>query len=1035
MAASSWASSSACPQPQEEPLLVPVRRAASERAFERWKQQHGGGWVIDIDPHTGRVNFLGGGSLGGGSLGGGSPGGGRPGGGNLGAITPPSSDADFEQLARSSIVQAHDLVGVDVESLRFERVKFLPLGMIGSTDKWSVSFQQQHGGLQVFGGRVNVLLDLDGSMLSIQSTALSSLDGLGLSPSLAANVARNKARLAFEGELGVTPTAVDGARLGIGSALVNQEREARLVWELDASWRVDGVRPEGRRYWIDASTGETLRSIVTVHDLDVSGTVATFATPGTTPDTTLNPAVYTAVKDLRVQGLSGNFITDAAGNFIIPGVTGPVTVTAEFIGPWAHVDNDVGAEEVVVQQISGSGNTLLLNPAPAGAVTSQANAFVEIGRLHDWIRAVDPTDSTADFQAYARVNLASVCNAYFDGFSVNFFAPGGGCASTSYSTVVAHEMGHWLNVLYNTGNGWDGMGEGNADVFAMYLYDTPIVGDGFFGPGTSIRTGLNTRMFCGDCCAGCYGGSVHTEGEVWMGAAWKIRSRLNATNGNVLGDMIADGLFSGWMNAYDQAQIKSVIELQWLVLDDDNGFLDDGTPHFDDIDPGFRDQGFPGYDRPVILYSDVTIQADTVDEQGPYQIQTNAVAQASAGIGNMLLMYRVDGGAWMSRVMVFLGGDLYVAYIPGQASVATVEYYLSGVDLNSVVATYPKAGAADPIRFVVGLVDVLFFDDLEGADDRGWTHGSFGDTTNAHDDFQRGAPAGRAGDPSSAVSGAKVWGNDLGQGAWNGAYQSNQHNWLRTPAIDCSLAINTELRFARWLNVDSSQNDTARILVNGTEVFINDGSGATRDSSWTDVTLDIAAQADGQAAVVVEFSIETGATGSFGGWNLDDVEVRFVAPSPTSVGTAYCFGDGSSTACPCGNSSLPGHGCANSSGAGAILVGLGSTSRQADDLSLRATSLIAGQPALLFSGINAVASGMGVAFGDGLRCAGGGITRLGVRSASPAGAANWGPGLASSGAWSAGDTRRFQCWYRDPLGGPCGTNFNLTHGVEVLFTQ
>jgi hypothetical protein len=33
-----------------------------------------------------------------------------------------------------------------------------------------------------------------------------------------------------------------------------------------------------------------------------------------------------------------------------------------------------------------------------------------------------------------------------------------------------------------------------------------------------------------------------------------------------------------------------------------------------------------------------------------------------------------------------------------------------------------------------------------------------------------------------------------------------------------------------------------------------------------------------------------------------------------------------------------------------------------------------------------------------------------------------------------GDTRRFQVWYRDPVGGPCGSAFNLTQGVEVSFT-
>ena len=30
-----------------------------------------------------------------------------------------------------------------------------------------------------------------------------------------------------------------------------------------------------------------------------------------------------------------------------------------------------------------------------------------------------------------------------------------------------------MNDRYSTGNGNDGMGEGNADVWAMYIWDTP----------------------------------------------------------------------------------------------------------------------------------------------------------------------------------------------------------------------------------------------------------------------------------------------------------------------------------------------------------------------------------------------------------------------------------------------------------------------------------------------------------------------------------------------------------------------------------
>jgi hypothetical protein len=76
---------------------------------------------------------------------------------------------------------------------------------------------------------------------------------------------------------------------------------------------------------------------------------------------------------------------------------------------------------------------------------------------------------------------------------------------------------------------------------------------------------------------------------------------------------------------------------------------------------------------------------------------------------------------------------------------------------------------------------------------------------------------------------------------------------------------------------------------------------------------------------------------------------------------------------------------------------------------------------------------MGLSFGDGLRCAGGSVKRLGVRVPDAAGTAHWGPGLAALGQWGPGDVRFFQGWYRDPVGSSCGTNFNLSNGVEVSF--
>ncbi len=152
------------------------------------------------------------------------------------------------------------------------------------------------------------------------------------------------------------------------------------------------------------------------------------------------------------------------------------------------------------------------------------------------------------------------------------------------------------------------------------------------------------------------------------------------------------------------------------------------------------------------------------------------------------------------------------------------------------------------------------------------------------------------------------------------------------------------------------------------------------------------------------------------------------------LATPFCSGDGSAAPCPCGNSGGPGAGCANSTGVGGELGVGGSDSVASDDLSFSASSLPPHQSALLFAGSASVNGGSGAPFGDGLRCAGGSVVRLGVVSSSAQGAASWGPGLGSIGGWGAGDTRYFQAWYRDSVGSICGSGFNLTQGMAVTFT-
>ncbi len=172
----------------------------------------------------------------------------------------------------------------------------------------------------------------------------------------------------------------------------------------------------------------------------------------------------------------------------------------------------------------------------------------------------------------------------------------------------------------------------------------------------------------------------------------------------------------------------------------------------------------------------------------------------------------------------------------------------------------------------------------------------------------------------------------------------------------------------------------------------------------------------------------------FDGANYYPVYFTGTVNSGGGFATAFCNGDGSGALCPCGNQndgSTGISGCANSAGAGGGKLGYtGSNSIGAADLVLTGSGLTPGQPGLYLQGLNAINGGLGNPFGDGLRCVGGGIVRLQVRTANASGLSNTTINVSSVGGVNPGDLRRYQLWYRDPVG-PCGGGFNFTNGLEI----
>jgi hypothetical protein len=150
-------------------------------------------------------------------------------------------------------------------------------------------------------------------------------------------------------------------------------------------------------------------------------------------------------------------------------------------------------------------------------------------------------------------------------------------------------------------------------------------------------------------------------------------------------------------------------------------------------------------------------------------------------------------------------------------------------------------------------------------------------------------------------------------------------------------------------------------------------------------------------------------------------------------GTPFCFGDGHPN-CPCSNNSASGahQGCLNSTGQGGKLLGSGITKVSADGFSLHASNMIQGVCVFLQGDSITQAP-----FGDGLRCASGQLIRLATKSVVAGGSSypqTGDPTISVKGLVPpGGGVRYYQVFYRNPNGSPCGTFFNITSGVNVIW--
>ncbi len=450
--------------------------------------------------------------------------------------------------------------------------------------------------------------------------------------------------------LPVTPSRGMAGEAYVGS--VGEGYEHRLVWTFGferapelAQWEVI----------VDAHSGELLafqdknqyvtkRMTGNVYPLTDTGVCPTPQTCGSMQNDYPMPWANTGLA-------APNNFTNSAGTFNYTSGTVTTTLAGQFVrisDTCGSISQSSTTGDLFLGGTNNQHDCTVPAGSSAGNTAASRSAFYEVNKIKELARGWLPTNSWLQSQLTANVNINLTCNGFWNGSTINFYRSGGGCRNTGeIAAVFDHEWGHGMDdndaagVLSNSS-------EGYADIAAIYRLQASCVGYGFFqtindGCGqTSDGTGFNTdeaqqgaahcdlncsgvrdadfakhnpntadtaaNYVCVSCLTGTEpcGRQVHCAAAPTRQSAWDFVNRdLNSAPFNMNSNtayMTGNKVFyqgSGNVGAWHSCTCPSTSAgcaaangyMQWLAADDDNGNVNDGTPHMTALFNAFNRHG------------------------------------------------------------------------------------------------------------------------------------------------------------------------------------------------------------------------------------------------------------------------------------------------------------------------------------------------------------------------------------------------------------------------------------------------------------
>ncbi len=454
---------------------------------------------------------------------------------------------------------------------------------------------------------------------------------------------------------------------------------------------------------------------------------------------------------------SPNNFADASGVYNYTSGTATTTLTGRYVDVADNCGAISASSATGNINLGGTNNQHdCTTPGSGGAGNTPASrsAFYELNRIAELARGWLPANAWLQSTLTANVNINLTCNAFWGGGTVNFYRTGGGCRNTGeIGAVFDHEWGHGMDDNDAIGT-LSNSSEGYADIASIYRLQASCVGHGFFdasvagscgntadGTGRNVDEDQTAGVHCATDCSGVRdadwakhadntpdtplnhvctrctassgpcGRQVHCAAAPIRQAAWDLVARdlqaapfsLPVQSAFIVGNKtFYQG--SGNVGLWHACTCGSSSDgcgathgyMQWITADDDNGNLNDGTPHMTAIHAAFNRHG-------------VACATPTPQNSGcsgfPASPLQKPAMWVEPGVGSNAVKWDPVPGAvkyWVFRA------DGFAGCLFGKAKIATV---------NAPTTTYTDSGLLAGRTFSYNVVAV-------GASDQCYTQAS-----------------------------------------------------------------------------------------------------------------------------------------------------------------------------------------------------------------------------------------------------------------------------------------------------------------------